>query len=145
MPTLRIIETPQRNAFASGIREKQYSITVTRGLMDALDDAELEAVLAHELTHIRNRDVQLLVICAVFVGIITLVGELIVRSPRALLERRRPGSSRGSGRGKGGGGDADPHPGRDRHLPHRPLPRHRAPLRPVAEARVSSPTPARSS
>ena len=85
MPTLRIIETPQRNAFASGIRERQYSVTVTRGLMDALDDAELEAVLAHELTHIRNRDVQLLVISAVFVGIISLVGELVVRSPRVLL------------------------------------------------------------
>ena len=103
MPTLRIIETPQRNAFASGIREKQYAITVTRGLMDALDDAELEAVLAHELTHIRNRDVQLLVICAVFVGIITLVGELVVRSPRALLSVASRGSSRSSGKGKGGG------------------------------------------
>jgi heat shock protein HtpX len=102
MPTLRIIDTPQRNAFASGIREKQYAITVTRGLMDALDDAELEAVLAHELTHIRNRDVQLLVICAVFVGIITLVGELVVRSPRALLNVASR-SSRSSGRGKGGG------------------------------------------
>ncbi len=102
MPALRIIETPQRNAFASGIREKQYAITVTRGLMDTLDDAELEAVLAHELTHIRNRDVQLLVICAVFVGIITLVGELVVRSPRAMLNVASR-SSRGSGRGKGGG------------------------------------------
>ncbi|HET7716260.1 MAG TPA: M48 family metallopeptidase [Bauldia sp.] len=102
MPTLRVIETPQRNAFASGIREKQYSITVTRGLMDALEDAELEAVLAHELTHIRNRDVQLLVISAVFVGVISLVGELIVRSPRALLNVASR-STRGSGRGKGGG------------------------------------------
>src|SRR5690606_33605412 len=73
MPSLRIIETPQRNAFASGIREKQYAVTVTRGLMETLDDAELEAVLAHELTHIRNRDVQLLVISAVFVGVISLV------------------------------------------------------------------------
>jgi heat shock protein HtpX len=102
MPSLRIIETPQRNAFASGIREKQYAVTVTRGLMESLDDAELEAVLAHELTHIRNRDVQLLVICAVFVGIITLVGELVVRSPRALLNVASR-TSRSSGRGKGGG------------------------------------------
>jgi len=102
MPTLRIIETPQLNAFASGIREKQYAVTVTRGLLDTLDDAELEAVLAHELTHIRNRDVQLLVICAVFVGIITLVGELVVRSPRAMLNMASR-SSRSSGKGKGGG------------------------------------------
>src|SRR5262249_45963068 len=101
-----------------------YSVTVTRGLVDTLDDAELEAVLAHELTHIQNRDVQLLVIAAVFVGIISLVGDLIIRSPRVLFSggssgggRRRGGSrwswgggggrSRGSSReggGKGGGG-----------------------------------------
>ena len=103
MPALRIIETPQRNAFASGIREKQYSITVTRGLVDSLDDAELEAVLAHELTHIRNRDVQLLVISAVFVGIITLVGELLVRSPRAMLSMTSRSSRSSSRGGKGGG------------------------------------------
>ena len=54
MPSLSIIETDARNAFASGVRKSQYAVTVTRGLMDALDDAELEAVLAHELTHIRE-------------------------------------------------------------------------------------------
>ncbi len=105
MPTLRIIDTDARNAFASGIREKHYSITVTRGLVDSLDDAELEAVLAHELTHIRNRDVQLLVIAAVFVGIISLVGDLLVRSPRAFLyssSRGSRSSSRSSGKGGGG-------------------------------------------
>ncbi len=109
MPQLRIIETDARNAFASGVRKGQYSITVTRGLMDALTDAELEAVLGHELTHIENRDVQLLVIAAVFVGIISLAGDLIIRVPRALLWST---SSRSSGRtsssgwswGSGGGG-----------------------------------------
>jgi heat shock protein HtpX len=114
MPSLRIIETEARNAFASGVRKNQYSITVTRGLVDALDDAELEAVLAHELTHIENRDVQLLVIAAVFVGIISLVGDLLIRAPRMIFYSTRSGSSgsgwggsasRGSGRsGKGGGG-----------------------------------------
>ncbi|MEP4471577.1 MAG: M48 family metallopeptidase [Bauldia litoralis] len=105
MPTLRMIDTDVRNAFASGIREKHYSITVTRGLVESLDDAELEAVLAHELTHIRNRDVQLLVIAAVFVGVISLVGDLLVRSPRALLYtsgRSRRSSSSSSGKGGGG-------------------------------------------
>jgi len=112
MPALRIIDTDALNAFASGIREKHYSVTVTRGLLDTLDDAELEAVLAHELTHIRNRDVQLLVISAVFVGVITLVGDLLVRSPRMLMYggmrrgRYRMGTSGGSGRGRGGGGGA---------------------------------------
>ena len=102
MPRLRIIETDARNAFASGVRKGQYSITVTRGLMNALDDAELEAVLGHELTHIENRDVQLLVVSAVFVGIISLVGDLLIRAPRALLWS----TSRGSGGGGGGGGAA---------------------------------------
>jgi len=102
MPSLSIIESPARNAFASGVRKSQYAVTVTRGLMEALDDAELEAVLAHELTHIRNRDVQLLVIAAVFVGIISLVGDLIVRAPRALLYTS--GRSRGYSGGSGGFG-----------------------------------------
>lgn len=102
MPRLRIIETEARNAFASGVRKNQYSITVTRGLMDALNDAELEAVLGHELTHIENRDVQLLVIAAVFVGIISLVGDLLIRAPRALLWS----TSSSSGGGWGGGGSS---------------------------------------
>ena len=101
MPKLRIIETDARNAFASGVRNGQYSITVTRGLIDTLDDAELEAVLAHELTHIRNRDVQLMVIAAVFVGILSLVGDLIVRSPRVIFAGGGGRSRRG---GKDGGG-----------------------------------------
>ncbi len=102
MPRLRIIETDARNAFASGVRKGQYSITVTRGLMDALDDAELEAVLGHELTHIENRDVQLLVISAVFVGVISLVGDLLIRAPRALLWSTSGGGWGGGGWGGGG-------------------------------------------
>ena len=103
MPQLRIIETPARNAFASGVRKKQYTVTVTRGLLDALDDKELAAVLAHELTHIENRDVQLLVIAAVFVGIISLVGDLLIRGPRLLFLGNR-GGGYGSGGYSGGGG-----------------------------------------
>lgn len=79
MPSLRIIESSGMNAYASGLSEKRAAVTVTRGLMDALDDEELEAVLAHELTHIRNRDVRLLVVAVIFVGIISFAGELMVR------------------------------------------------------------------
>ncbi len=113
-PRLRIIETDARNAFASGVRKNQYSITVTRGLMDALDDAELEAVLGHELTHIENRDVQLLVISAVFVGIISLVGDLLIRAPRALLwsTSSSSGGSGGSGWSWGGSGGSSRSRGR---------------------------------
>jgi heat shock protein HtpX len=104
MPRLRIIETDARNAFASGVSKNQYTVTVTRGLMNTLDDAELEAVLAHELTHIENRDVQLLVVAAVFVGVITLVSDILVRSPRAILWSAGGRGRRSGGRGRGGGG-----------------------------------------
>src|SRR3569833_1452643 len=79
MPSLRVSEEPGLNAFATGLNQKQYSITVTRGLIDALDDKEIEAVLGHELTHIRNGDVRMLVIAVVIAGVISFFGELIFR------------------------------------------------------------------
>jgi heat shock protein HtpX len=78
-PTLRIIEQPELNAFASGLREGHYSVTVTRGLIDALDRDEMEAVLAHELTHVINKDVRTMVIASIFAGIITVIAELVFR------------------------------------------------------------------
>ncbi|HET7190726.1 MAG TPA: M48 family metallopeptidase [Pseudolabrys sp.] len=78
-PTLRIADDDALNAFATGLNEKQYSITVTRGLIDALDDKEIEAVLGHELTHIRNGDVRMLVIAVVIAGAISFFGELVFR------------------------------------------------------------------
>jgi heat shock protein HtpX len=79
MPTLRVADDDALNAFATGLNAKQYSITVTRGLMAALDDTELEAVLGHELTHIRNGDVRMLVIAVVIAGVISFFGEMIFR------------------------------------------------------------------
>ncbi|MDP1738756.1 MAG: M48 family metallopeptidase [Caulobacter sp.] len=96
MPSLRIIEGDALNAFASGLNEKQYSITVTRGLMTTLEPAELEAVLGHELTHIINRDVRTMVIAAVFAGIITLVAEILFRAVRFGSMGRR-GNNKGGG------------------------------------------------
>ncbi len=78
-PTLRTIDSGEMNAFASGIREGQFSVTVTQGLLDALNRDELEAVLAHELTHVINRDVRTMVIAAVFAGIISLVAQILYR------------------------------------------------------------------
>ncbi|OQW56952.1 MAG: protease [Proteobacteria bacterium HN_bin10] len=104
MPALRIMETDALNAFATGVHKGQYSITVTRGLMNTLNDEELEAVLAHELTHIRNADVRLLVIAVVFVGIFSFVGEMTFRSLRYAGSGSSGGSSRrSSGRDSGGG------------------------------------------
>ncbi len=79
VPTLRVIESPALNAYASGLHAGRYSVTVTRGLIQALDRDELEAVLAHELTHIINKDVRTMVIAAIFAGIITVVAELVFR------------------------------------------------------------------
>jgi heat shock protein HtpX len=79
MPKLRIADDDALNAFATGLNEKQYSITVTRGLIGALNDQELEAVLGHELTHIRNGDVRMLVIALVIAGVISFFGELVFR------------------------------------------------------------------
>lgn len=80
MPKLFIIDSPALNAFASGINEKTYAITLTTGIIERLDDAELEGVIAHELTHIRNKDVRLLVISIVFVGIFAFAVDLLFRN-----------------------------------------------------------------
>lgn len=79
-PSLRIIETPAMNAYASGLHRGRYSVTVTRGLIQALDRAELEAVLAHEMTHIINKDVRTMVIASIFAGILSVLAEMLFRS-----------------------------------------------------------------
>lgn len=79
MPKLRIADDDALNAFATGLNDKQYSITVTRGLLDSLNDREIEAVLGHELTHIRNGDVRMLVIAVVIAGVISFFGEMVFR------------------------------------------------------------------
>lgn len=82
MPRVNIIEDDSLNAFASGINEKTYTVSLSRGIIDKLEDDELEAVIAHELTHIRNRDVRLLIISIVFVGIFSFITEMLFRSLR---------------------------------------------------------------
>ena len=79
MPRLEIIETPALNAYAAGLRDADYVVAVTRGLLDTLDDKEIEAVLAHELTHIRNRDTQMMVIAVIFAGIFAFFGDMSIR------------------------------------------------------------------
>ena len=76
-PTLRIIETDQLNAYASGLHEGRYSVTVTRGLINTLNRDEVEAVLAHELTHVINKDVRTMVIASIFAGILSFVKRLL--------------------------------------------------------------------
>jgi heat shock protein HtpX len=82
MPKVNIIDDDSLNAFASGINSKTYSISLSHGIINKLTDDELEAVIAHELTHIRNRDVRLLIISIVFVGIFGFITEMLFRSLR---------------------------------------------------------------
>lgn len=100
MPKLKVMESDALNAFSTGMNEKQYSITVTTGLLNLLDDAELESVLGHELTHIRNGDVRMMVIAVVIAGAISFFAELVFR----LWFYTGFSGSRSSGDRRGGGG-----------------------------------------
>ena len=102
MPKLKVMESDALNAFATGMNDKQYAITVTTGLLDRLDDAEVEAVLGHELTHIRNGDVRMMVIAVIIAGVVSFFAELIFRLwfYNGFSFRR----SRSSGDREGGGG-----------------------------------------
>jgi heat shock protein HtpX len=101
MPTLRIADDEALNAFATGMNDKQYSITVTRGLIEALNDQELEAVLGHELTHIRNGDVRMMVIAMVIAGVLGFFGEMVFR---IFFQNMFWGGGRRSRDGERGGG-----------------------------------------
>src|SRR5882724_8142197 len=79
MPKLKVMDSEALNAFATGLNQRQYAVTVTSGLLKALNDQEIEAVLGHELTHIRNGDVQLMVIAVIIAGVVGFFGELFFR------------------------------------------------------------------
>ena len=89
MPLVNVIEDDSLNAYASGINDKTYTVSLSRGIINKLNDNELEGVIAHELAHIRNRDVRLLIISIVFVGIFAMLMQIAFR---ALLYS--PGRSR---------------------------------------------------
>jgi heat shock protein HtpX len=82
MPKINIINDDSLNAFASGIKTSNFTVSLSKGIIDKLEDDELEAVIAHELTHIRNRDVRLLIVSIIFVGIFAFITEALVRSVR---------------------------------------------------------------
>src|ERR1051326_3861964 len=102
MPRLKVMASDAPNAFASGMNEKQYSVTVTSALINTLDDAELEAVLGHELTHIRNGDVRMMVIAVIIAGVIGFFAELLFRMWFNAGFGLRRGRSSDDNRGKGG-------------------------------------------
>ncbi|MEM9468876.1 MAG: M48 family metallopeptidase [Pseudomonadota bacterium] len=94
MPRLEIIESHARNAFASGVDKKSFCVTVTRGLMQSLSKDELEGVLAHELAHIQNRDVRLLIITIIFTGMIGFACQAMWRNMRYGMLVRSGGNNR---------------------------------------------------
>jgi heat shock protein HtpX len=89
MPKINLIEDDSLNAYASGIDSSSFTLSLSRGIIDKLNDEELEGVIAHELTHIRNRDVRLLLVSIIFVGIFAFLTEALMRIVRS-----------GGGRGK---------------------------------------------
>jgi heat shock protein HtpX len=93
MPSFQIIESPQLNAFASGLSDKQSTITLTTGIIESLTPEELEAVIAHELTHIINRDTRLMVVAIIFAGMFSFLAQMFWRNMRF-----RRGGNRKDGR-----------------------------------------------
>src|SRR3569832_1238705 len=117
MTKLKIIESDALNAFATGLIQRQYAVTVTTGLLSALNEQEVEAVLGHELTHIRNGDVQMMVIAVIIAGVVGFFAELFFRSftnfgyyggygRGSWSSSSSDGSSSAAGGGGGAGGGA---------------------------------------
>lgn len=79
MPRLYVIEDSATNAFATGRDPKHAAVCATRGLLEKLDRTELEGVIAHELSHVRNYDTRLLAIVAILVGMIVMLGDWFIR------------------------------------------------------------------
>jgi heat shock protein HtpX len=98
-PKVYVIESDEINAFATGRDPEHASVTVTTGLMAALDRQELEGVIAHELSHVRNRDVTFMTLVAVLVGLAAILSHIILRTYRF--------RSYSGGRGRRGGRDKD--------------------------------------
>lgn len=80
MPKVHIIEDSSMNAFATGRDPNHSSIAVTTGLINGLTNEELEGVIAHELSHVKNYDIRLMMVVIVCVGIISLLADWMMRS-----------------------------------------------------------------
>jgi heat shock protein HtpX len=99
VPKVYVVPSDEINAFATGRDPEHASVAVTRGLLNALDRQELEGVLAHELSHVRNRDVSFMTLVAVLVGLAAILSHIILRTYR--FGGVRGGRRRGRGRGDG--------------------------------------------
>jgi heat shock protein HtpX len=96
-PSLYVIPDPDPNAFATGRDPDHASIAVTEGLLEKLDREELQGVIAHEMSHVRNYDIRMMTVVAALVGSVMLLSEFGLRSGRLGIGRKRGSSSRGGG------------------------------------------------
>jgi heat shock protein HtpX len=98
-PRINVINDSSLNAFASGINDRTYTVTLSEGIIEKLNDDELEGVIAHELSHIRNRDVRLLIVSIVFVGIFAMLAQIgfrmLLYSPRNVSRKQDKNSGGG--------------------------------------------------
>ena len=79
-PPVQIVDDPAPNAYAAGLRPQSSYVGVTTGLLATMPQRELEAVLAHEISHIRNRDTYLMTMALIFAGVIALIADIGFRS-----------------------------------------------------------------
>jgi heat shock protein HtpX len=79
-PELRVVDDPAPNAFAAGLRPTSSFVGVTTGLLRTMPQRELEAVLAHEVSHIRHRDTYLMTMATIFAGVIALIADIGFRA-----------------------------------------------------------------
>lgn len=96
-PKVYVMPSREINAYATGKNPEHASIAVTQGLMDTLDRQELEGVIAHEMSHIKNRDVQFMTLVAVLVGLAGILSHMILRSYWYGGGRRGRDKDRGGG------------------------------------------------
>jgi len=96
-PALYLIDDSAPNAFATGRDPKHASVVVTTGLLEKLDRQELEGVIAHELSHVGNRDIRVMLLVTVMVGTIALLSDWLMRSMFWGGGRNRDDRDRGGG------------------------------------------------
>ncbi len=96
-PAVYVIEDEALNAFATGRDPTHSAVAVTRGLLERLDREELQGVVAHEISHIRNYDIRFATLVGILVGVIALVADFFLRSTFFGMGRRRGGDSSGGG------------------------------------------------
>jgi len=97
LPRIHLIDDPAPNAFAVGSKPANSAICVTTGLLHRLNRDELQGVIAHEMSHLKNRDVQFMTLAAVLLGSIVILSEIIVRTMRFGSRSRDRSESRGGG------------------------------------------------